>query len=94
MSTTVKSREIMPIPVQLSEHEFTQWIFPHLAMPKRGPTFKLGYHCLFILMLWVLHTGMQGKGLPIPKAATGTPAIHYTNVYRAFANWVDNGSLP
>ncbi len=32
-----------PIPVQLSEPEFTAFIFPHLSMPKRGPRCKLGY---------------------------------------------------
>jgi hypothetical protein len=36
---------------------------------------------------------MQWKCLPIPKGLTGKPAIHYTNVYRAFAKWADNGSL-
>jgi hypothetical protein len=31
--------------------------------------------------------------LPIPKDVTGKPALHYTNVYRAFAKWADDGSL-
>jgi transposase len=93
MSTTVKNPEITPIPVQLSETEFIEFIFPHLSMPKRGPKCKLGYHRLFNLILWVLYTGMQWKCLPIPKDATGKPAIHYTNVYRAFAKWADDGSL-
>jgi transposase len=93
MSTTVKNPEITPIPVQLSETEFTKFIFPHLSMPKRGPKCKLGYHHLFNLILWVLYTGMQWKCLPIPKDATGKPAIHYTNVYRTFAKWADDGSL-
>jgi transposase len=93
MSTTAKHPDIMPIPVQLSEAEFNAFIFPHLSMPKRGPTCKLGYHCLFNLVLWVLYTGMQWKCLPIPKDAHGQPAIHYTTVYRAFAKWADDGSL-
>ena len=93
MSTTVKNPEITPIPVQLSETEFTACIFPHLSMPKRGPKCKLGYHRLFNLILWVLYTGMQWKCLPIPKDATGKPVIHYTNVYRAFAKWASDGSL-
>jgi transposase len=62
-------------------------------MPKRGPKGKLGYQCLFNLVLWVLYTGMQWKCLPIPKDAQGKPAIHYTTVYRAFAKWADDGSL-
>jgi len=93
MSTTAKNPAITPIPVQLSEPEFTACIFPHLSRPKRGPKCKLGYHCLFNLVLWVLYTGMQWKGLPIPKDAHGTPAIHDTTVYRAFATWADDGSL-
>jgi transposase len=93
MSTTAKNPEITPIPVQLSESEFTEFIFPHLSMPKRGPKCKLGYHRLFNLILWVLYTGMQWKCLPVPKDAHGKPAIHYTNVYRAFAKWTDDGSL-
>jgi transposase len=93
MSTTAQNPEITPIPVQLSEPEFTACIFPHLSMPKRGPRCKLGYHRLFNLILWVLYTGMQWKCLPIPKDATGKPDIHYTNVYRAFAKWSDDGSL-
>jgi transposase len=93
MSTTAKNPEITPIPVQLSEPEFNAFIFPHLSMPKRGPKCKLGYHCLFNLILWVLHTGMQWKCLPISKDAHGKPAIHYTTVYRAFAKWADDGSL-
>jgi hypothetical protein len=36
---------------------------------------------------------MQWKCLPIPKDANGKPIIHYTNVYRAFAKWSDDGSL-
>ena len=93
MSTTVKNPDITPIPVQLSEREFAEFIFPHLSMPKRGPRCKLGYHRLFNLILWVLYTGMQWKCLPIPKGPTGKPEIHYTNVYRAFAKWADDGSL-
>jgi hypothetical protein len=93
MSTTAKNPDITPIPVQLSESEFTEFSFPHLSMPKRGPKCKLGYHRLFNLILWVLYTRMQWKCLPVPKDAHGKPAIHYTNVYRAFAKWTNDGSL-
>ena len=89
MRTTAKHPDSTPIPVQLSEPEFTEFIFPHLSMPKRGPRCKIGYHRLFNLILWVLYTGMQWKCLPIPKGLTGTPDIHYT----AFAKGVDDGSL-
>src|SRR6266404_4130087 len=93
MSTTAKKPATTPIPVQLSETEFKEFIFPHLSMPKRGPKCKLGYHRLFNLILWVLYTGMQWKCLPIPKDVHGKPAIHYTTVYRAFAKWSDDDSL-
>ena len=82
-----------PIPIQLSASEFTQFILPHLTMPKRGPKCKLGYHCVFNLILWVLYTGMQWKCMPVPKDTHGKPAIHYTTVYKVFAKWSDDGSL-
>src|SRR5207253_8074929 len=93
MSTTVQKPATTPIPVQLSETEFTAFILPHLSMPKRGPKCKLGYHRVFNLILWVLYTGMQWKSLPVPKDANGTPAIHYTTMYRVFATWAADGSL-
>src|SRR4029450_359382 len=93
MSTTTAPPVTTPIPVQLSEPEFTAFILPHLSMPKRGPKCKLGYHRVFNLILWVLYTGMQWKCLPIPHDAQGKPAIHYTTVYTVFAKWADDGSL-
>ena len=93
MSTTAQKPATTPIPVQLSETEFTACIFPHLTMPKRGPKCKLGYHRVFNLILWVLYTGMQWKCLPVPQDAHGKPAIHYTTIDRIFAKWADNGSL-
>ena len=93
MNIPAKHAATTPIPVQLSETEFTAFIFPHLSMPKRGPKYKLDYHCVFNLILWVLYTGMQWKCLPIPKDPQGKPALHYTNVYRVFAKWTDDGSL-
>jgi hypothetical protein len=71
MSTATAKPATTPIPVQLAENEFTAFILPHLSMPKRGPKCKLGYHCLFNLILRVLYTGMQWKCLPIPKDGTG-----------------------
>src|SRR2546426_6322828 len=93
MRTTAPEPATPPIPVQLSEPEFTVFILPHLSMPKRGPKCKLGYHRVFNLILWVLYTGMQWKCLPVPTDPTGKPTIHYTTVYRVFAKWADDGSL-
>jgi transposase len=93
MSTTAPKSATTPIPVQLSEPEFTAFILPHLSMPKRGPKCKLGYYRVFNLILWVLYTGMQWKCLPVPTDAQGKPAIHDTTVYKVFAKWADDGSL-
>src|SRR5467141_3731676 len=93
MSTTAPKPATTPFPVQLSAPEFEAFILPHLSMPKRGPKCKLGYYRVFNLILWVLYTGMQWKGLPIPQDAQGNPAIHYTTVYKVFAQWADDGSL-
>jgi transposase len=93
MSTTTAPPATTPIPVQLSESEFTTFILPHLSMPKRGPKCKLGYYRIFNLILWLLYTGMQWKCLPVPTDADGKPAIHYTTVYKVFAKWADDGSL-
>ena len=62
-------------------------------MPRRGPKCKVGYHCVFNLILRVLYTGMQWKCLPIPQDTNGKPAIHDTTVYKVFARWADDGSL-
>jgi transposase len=93
MSTTIQKPATTPIPVQLSDSEFTAFILPHLSMPKRGPQCKLGYHRVFNLILWGLYTGMQWKGLPVPQDAQGKPPIHDTTVYKVFAKWTDDGSL-
>src|SRR4030095_476805 len=93
MSTTAPQPATTPIPVQLSAPEFEAFILPHLSMPKRGPKCKLGYYRVFNLILRVLYTGMQWKCLPVPTDAHGTPAIHYTTVYKVFARWADDGSL-
>jgi transposase len=93
MSTTAPQPATTSIPVQLSEPEFEAFLLPHLSMPKRGPKCKLGYYRIFNLILRVLYTGMQWKCLPVPTDAHGTPAIHYTTVYKVFAKWADDGSL-
>ena len=59
MSTTTLKPATTPIPVQLSETEFTAFILPHLSMPKRGPKCKLGYHRVFNL---ILCPGSRGSG--------------------------------
>ena len=84
MSTTAPKPATTPIPVQLSEIEFTAFLLPHLSMPKRGPKCTLGYHRAFNLILWLLYTGMQWKCVPIPHDANGKPAIHDTTIYKVW----------
>jgi transposase len=93
MPTPGKKPTTTPIPVQLSDTEFMEFILPHLSLPKRGPRCKLGYHRVFNLILSVLYTGMQWKCLPVLKASDGKAEIHYTTVYKVFARWSDDGSL-
>src|SRR2546427_6195568 len=93
MPTTSEKPVTTPIPVQLSVAEFETFLLPHLSMPKRGPKCKLGYYRVFNLIVWVLYTGMQWKGLPVPHDAQGKPAIHDTTIYKVFAKWADDGSL-
>jgi hypothetical protein len=93
MSTAALKPATTPIPVQLSDMEFTAFIFPHLSMPKRGPRCKLGYHRVFNRILWILYTGMQWQCVPGPQAINGNPASHDTTVYKVFAQWADDGSL-
>jgi len=93
MSTTIAKPATTPIPVQLSENEFSAFLLPHLSMPKRGPKCKLGYHRVFNRILWALYTGMQWKCLPIPHDTQGKLAIHDTTIYKVFARWADDGSL-
>ena len=82
-----------PIPVHLSAIEFTEVIFPHRSMPKRGARGKLGSHRVFNLIWSLRYTGMQWKCWPIAKDPHGQPAIHYTTVYKVFAHWSDDGTL-
>jgi transposase len=93
MPMPTKKPVTTPIPVQLSATEFHQFILSHLSMPLRGPKCKLGYHRVFNLILWVLYTGMQWKCLPVPTDHDGKAEIHYTTVYKVFAQWADDGSL-
>jgi transposase len=93
MSIAAARPATTPIPVQLSENEFSAFILPHLSMPKRGPKCKLGYYRVFNFLLWMLYTGMQWKCLPVPTDPDGKPTIHYTTIYKVFAKWADDGSL-
>jgi len=93
MEELSQKKEYTTIPEKLSEEEFNKFILPHLTLPKRGPKCKIGYHAVFKFIIWVLYTGAQWKMIPIPKDKNGKPIIHYTQIYRNFAKWSDDGSL-
>ena len=93
MEESWQKKEYTAIPEELSEEEFNKFILPHLTLPKRGPKCKIGYHAVFNFIILVLYTGMQWKKLPIPKDEKGNPIIHYTQIYRNFSKWSDDGSL-
>jgi len=93
MKESSHSEQNGAIPVELKEEEFDRFILPHLSLPKRGPKCKIGYRRVFNFIIWVLYTGAQWKMIPIPKDSDGKPIIHYTQIYRNFARWSDDGSL-
>lgn len=81
------------IPTELKEEEFNKYVLPKLTMPKRGPKCKIGYWLVFNLILRILYTGQQWKTLEVPKDEKGKAKIHYTQIYRNFAKWSEDGSL-
>lgn len=92
-TTAAAGTKHLTIPVSLTAEQFERFVLPCLSMPKRGPKCKIGYHKLFNYVLKVLYTGMQWKELPIVPGANGKPEIHYTVVYKRFAQWSDDGSI-
>jgi len=90
---SLHKREYRTIPTKLNEEEFNKYILPHLSMGKRGPKCKIGYWKVYNYIARVDYTGEQWKMLPIDKGADGKPEIHYTQVYRYFARWSDDGSF-
>ena len=82
MSAPAKNAATTPIPVQLSETEFNEFIFSHLSMPKRGPRCKIGYHRLFNLILWVLYTGMCiFHGNPATDSTAKLPSVPHESCH-------------
>lgn len=93
MKESLHKSEYRTIPTKLSEEEFKKYILPHLSMPKRGPKCKIGYWKVYNYIARVDYTGEQWKMLPIDVGLDGKPEIHYTQVYRYFARWSDDGSF-
>jgi transposase len=92
MEESLHEKEAGTIPTELSEAEFNEYVLPHLTLPKRGPKCKIGYWRVFNFIVWVLYTGAQWKMIPIPKDEQGKAIIHYTQIYRNYARWCNDGS--
>ena len=82
-----------PIPVQLSESEFNEFILPHLSMPRRGPRCKSVIIACSTSSCGSFTPACNGSLCLYPKDHDGKAQIHYTTVYKAFAKWSDDGSL-
>jgi len=92
-----KTRKYKIIPTQLTESEFNEFVLPHLSYDTalRGPKPCISAHKMFNYILYVLHSGCQWKLLQacIERDKNGQAEIHYTNVFRQFQRWCNDGSL-
>ena len=86
-----RSKRYQRIPTQLSESEFNEFVLIHLTKGSRGPSTKLSFHRIFNYILKIMHTGCQWEELPIEKDASGTPEIHFSNIFRIFQRWILDG---
>lgn len=89
----MKVIENQRIPTELTEEEFTRYVFPYLPKQLCGPAPNIPLYKIFNYILYVLYTGCQWKSLQkaIDKKADGKPEIHYTNVFRRFNYWSSLG---
>jgi hypothetical protein len=87
----VEKKQYNKIPVVLEEREFNEFVLEHLTKGTRGPAKKISFYKLFNYILKLLHTGCQWSNIPIDLDLDGKPEIHYTNIYRMFKFWSDNG---
>jgi hypothetical protein len=88
-----KNAKYQRIPVDLTLEQFNQFFCQHLSSSTRGRNTKISNFKFLRYNLKVLYTGMQWVSLPIEKDNRGKPEIHYTNVYKRFKIWSDDGSL-
>lgn len=81
------------IPVQLTESEFNKFILEHIPTRTRGPMYKVSRYKVFNYILKFLYMGCQWKMLPIDKDKTGRPELHYSQVFRTFQKWLNDGMI-
>lgn len=75
------------LPVKVSRADFNKYIKPFLSRGRRGPNPKISKYKIFNYILYVLHTGVQWKQLPVYRNE-----IHWSNVYRWHNRWSKDGS--
>jgi len=80
-------KEFNELPIRISQKDFNQYINPYLSKGKRGPKTKISYYKIFNYILYVLHTGIQWKQLPVRQKE-----IQWSNVYRHHNRWSKDGS--
>jgi len=83
------------LPKRLTLKEFEKFYLPHLSLPKRGiipSPEKL--HSVFNYILYQLDAGCQWEKISIKiNSETNKKEIHYTNVWRWFNRWSEDGSF-
>lgn len=75
------------LPVRVSQREFNTFILPRLSHGRRGPKPKISYYKIFNYILYVLHTGIQWKQLPVYRNE-----ICWSNIYKHHNRWSKDGS--
>lgn len=75
------------LPIKVNRQDFNKFIAPYLSKNIRGPNPKISYYKIFNYILYVLHTGVQWRQLPIYRNE-----ISWSAVYRHHNRWSKNGS--
>lgn len=75
------------LPTKVSRKDFNKYIKPFLTRPIFGPPAKISRYKIFNYILYVLHTGIQWRELPVYRNE-----IHWSNVYRWHNRWSKDGS--
>lgn len=75
------------LPVRVSRKDFNKYINKYLSKPIYGTPTKISRYKIFNYILYVLHTGIQWRELPIYRSE-----IHWSNVYRWHNKWSKDGS--
>lgn len=75
------------LPTKVTRQNFNKYIAPYLSKNIRGPNSKISYYKIFNYILYVLHTGIQWRQLPIYRNE-----ISWQSVYRHHNHWSKDGS--